>query len=237
MRLFNSAREYHERTKYSYDDVKFVYQEFSAEPQPSHIKDYPGYPVVQLPQNYNLKNKNLTESLKESQSFNQFSKLKDSAVDLQKISQLLYLINGITLVREFPRKKILLRASPSASALYPTEIYLYANKVSGLESALYYFHPHKHQLIKINGANIGKELIEACYGLDFLKAAPAHLVFTSVFSRSSWKFKNRAYRYCLMDGGYIAQNLLLAAASLDLKSNLIGDFVDENVNNLLGIDW
>jgi SagB-type dehydrogenase family enzyme len=66
--------------------------------------------------------------------------------------------------------------------------------------------------------------------------APAIFVWTAIFERSKWKYKQRAYRYVYLDAGHIAQNLALAAVSIELGSCQIGAIFDEEVNALIGVD-
>lgn len=53
---------------------------------------------------------------------------------------------------------------------------------------------------------------------------------------SKWKYKQKGYRYIYLDAGHIAQNLALAAVSLDLGSCQIAALYDDEVNMLLDID-
>jgi len=46
----------------------------------------------------------------------------------------------------------------------------------------------------------------------------------------------RAYRYIYLDAGHIAENLALAAVSLNLGSCEVGALYDNQVNAILGID-
>ncbi len=41
------------------------------------------------------------------------------------------------------------------------------------------------------------------------------LIWTAVFARSKWKYKERAYRYAYLDCGHIAENVALAAVALE----------------------
>lgn len=235
MRLFNSAREYHEKTKYVFDDVKSVYSEFSSEPQPQTINNYPGKPVTNLPRNFNQNVANLKEAEHQIRSITGFRRLREDAIDLQVLSQLLYMSNGVTRVRDFPTQRVFLRAAPSASGLYPVEIYVLANQVSGLRQGLYYFNPHQHHLVKLRNGE-PSVVRRACFDLSVIEPAPVILFLSSNFSRSSWRYKDRAYRYCLLDAGYLLGNMILAACSLELITNLVGDFVDDEINRYLGID-
>jgi SagB-type dehydrogenase family enzyme len=61
-------------------------------------------------------------------------------------------------------------------------------------------------------------------------------VWTALFARSKWKYKQRAYRYVYLDAGHIAENLALAAVALGLGTCQIGALYDEEVNRLINID-
>jgi SagB-type dehydrogenase family enzyme len=61
-------------------------------------------------------------------------------------------------------------------------------------------------------------------------------VITAVFQRTRWRYKDRAYRYVLLDAGHLGENLYLAATSLNLGSCGIGAFLDDEVNRMVGAD-
>jgi len=58
----------------------------------------------------------------------------------------------------------------------------------------------------------------------------------AVFERCKWKYGQRAYRYIYLDAGHIAENLALAAVSLNLGTCEIGALYDDQVNAIIGID-
>jgi SagB-type dehydrogenase family enzyme len=61
-------------------------------------------------------------------------------------------------------------------------------------------------------------------------------VWTAVFGRSKWKYRQRAYRYVYLDASHIAQNVALAAVALSLGSCQIAALYDDEANALLGVD-
>jgi SagB-type dehydrogenase family enzyme len=61
-------------------------------------------------------------------------------------------------------------------------------------------------------------------------------VWTALFARSKWKYKQRAFRYVYLDAGHIAENLALAAVALGLGTCQIGALYDDEVNALVDID-
>jgi SagB-type dehydrogenase family enzyme len=67
-------------------------------------------------------------------------------------------------------------------------------------------------------------------------AANAVFIWTAVFERAKWKYRQRAYRYVYLDAGHIAGNLALAATALGLGSCQIAALYDDEVNEMLHLD-
>jgi SagB-type dehydrogenase family enzyme len=65
-----------------------------------------------------------------------------------------------------------------------------------------------------------------------------HLTFflSAIFFRSAWKYRDRAYRYHLLDTGHLAENILLALKAASIPHELSYDFDDRMVNQLLGLN-
>jgi SagB-type dehydrogenase family enzyme len=61
-------------------------------------------------------------------------------------------------------------------------------------------------------------------------ATPLVFVLTSNAWREAWKYRDRAYRYCLHDIGHAWQALALAARAMACESFAIGNFVDDEIS-------
>jgi SagB-type dehydrogenase family enzyme len=236
MRLFNSAWEYHEKTKYSFDDVKSIYQEYVIDKKINSVKTYQNKKFIKFPDDFPSQPQNLLESYQISATFNQFFKMNGEKMPLEKLEQLLYLTNGVSQIKEYADKKIYFRTSPSAGALYPIEIYLIVNNVENLEKGLYYFNPIENGLYQLEKKDFTGQINKVTFHQKVFEKIPVILLFTYIYQRNFWKYKERAFRYALLDNGYILENLSLAAASLDLKANIIGDFIDIDLNMLLKLN-
>jgi SagB-type dehydrogenase family enzyme len=66
--------------------------------------------------------------------------------------------------------------------------------------------------------------------------APVVLIYSAISWRSTWKYRDRAYRYHFWDNGMILANALAVAASHALPASLVMGFVESAVNQLIGID-
>jgi SagB-type dehydrogenase family enzyme len=148
------------------------------------------------------------------------------------LSQLLYASQGTSAVRH----GLALRTAPSAGALYPIETYVIANSVDGIEAGLYHYGVEQHELELLRSGDLGLEVAYAALDQEMALRADAVLVWTAVFPRSKWKYRQRAYRYVYLDAGHIAQNVALAAVALGLGSCQVAAIYDDEANALLGVD-
>lgn len=149
------------------------------------------------------------------------------ALDSRTLSTLLFLTYSLTGKARQGEGYFYFRNVPSAGALYPAELYLTANGVAGLHDGLYHFSIAHHGLHLLR-----KGTFQGTTG-----PAPSLTFFVSaIFFRSCWKYRDRGYRYCLLDVGHLLENLILAARSLGTTLAWSGDFPDEQVNQFLGLD-
>jgi SagB-type dehydrogenase family enzyme len=128
------------------------------------------------------------------------------------------------------------RTAPSAGALYPLETYVSIQNVSGIGPGLYHYDVRGHTLEQLRAGSLNRELASAALDQDFLEEAAAVFIWTAVFGRAKWKYRQRAYRYVYLDAGHIAQNLALAAVALGLGSCQVAALYDDEVNALLRLD-
>jgi SagB-type dehydrogenase family enzyme len=154
----------------------------------------------------------------------------DEPLTLEESSRLLYAAQGITAEAGG------FRAAPSAGALYPIEVYVVANNVTDLASGIYHYVVQSHALVSIREGDFRASLTSAGVGQSHLGDAGANFVLSAVFQRTRRKYHERTDRYVLLEAGHIAQNLCLAATALGLGACPVGAFLDDAVNNVLGLD-
>lgn len=128
------------------------------------------------------------------------------------------------------------RAAPSAGALYPVETYVIVTNVDTLSDGLYHFQVADSSLALIREGDFSLQIYEAANEQDWVGASPVTLVFTARFNRVTQKYADRGYRYAYIEGGAIAENVYLQAASLGLGTVLVGSFNDDALNEFLGVD-
>ena len=151
---------------------------------------------------------------------------------LEDLSYLLWASTGITR-RE---RGYEFRTAPSAGALYPIETYVAVNDVQGVSPGIYHYSIADHSLELVRKGVLGGEMARAALDQGMCAKAPVVFIWTAVFERCRWKYGERAYRYVYLDAGHVAQNLALAAVSLELGSCQVAAAYDDEVNELLGVD-
>lgn len=157
---------------------------------------------------------------------------KKGPLTLKEVSQILWAAAGstgkwITGVR---------RAYPSAGACYPIQTYLIAGEVEEITSGLYHYEWRQHQIMLLVEGDLRRKLARAALGQWMIQEAPASLIFTAVYSRTSRWYGERGFRYVHMDMGHIGQNVYLQAEALKLGTVAIGAFMDEAVKQTLGLE-
>jgi SagB-type dehydrogenase family enzyme len=121
----------------------------------------------------------------------------------------LYHIAGLTAKKSYPGFEYYLRINPSAGALYPNELYFQARGVEGVEDGIYHYEVATHSIALV--ASISEEEGLEPY-LGYTHAMEGYLFLVSaIYYRSSWKYKNRALRYCLLDAGHLLGSIEAAA--------------------------
>ncbi|MEW5733881.1 MAG: SagB/ThcOx family dehydrogenase [Thermodesulfobacteriota bacterium] len=128
------------------------------------------------------------------------------------------------------------RTAPSAGALYPIETYIAVKNVEGLEAGLYHYFAPAHCVERLEAGDFSRAVAAAALDQRMCLSAACTFLFSAVFFRSKWKYRQRAYRYIYIDAGHMAQNLALAAVSLDLGTCAIGAIYDDEADALLDLD-
>ncbi|MHC4646006.1 MAG: SagB/ThcOx family dehydrogenase [Planctomycetota bacterium] len=220
--------KFHQQTKYN--PAKMPSHSLDWASQPELYKRYPSCEGIKLPHFWPERwQTSLQEALRARKSIRSFP---DKPLWAGHVSYLLWASTGIQRFEhghEF-------RTAPSAGALYPIETYLIANNIDTLDKGLYHYSIKPHCVEQIKKEDLRAAIAAATLGQSMCAEAAVVFVWSAVFQRCKWKYGQRAYRYVYLDAGHIAENLALAAVSLNLGSCEIGAFYDDQVNEILGID-
>jgi SagB-type dehydrogenase family enzyme len=216
------AEYFHDRTKYSPENLATAAGTMQG-PQPDPFKTYRVGTEVDL-----------KPYLTEEKAAEQAS-LEDRT--WVRLSHFLINVYGLTARLNTPSGQMFyLRSAPSAGGLYPTEVYLVSRGTHLLPAGLYNYQAHTHSLWRFWDDHVWQSLQEACFWHPVLEDTQMAVVLTSVFYRSAWRYKDRAYRRICLDAGHVLGNLELAGALVDYRPHLIGGFMDQALNQLLYLD-
>lgn len=226
---------YHERTKHSYWSVRQGGHTLDWANQPNPFRYYMDAPVIPLPKYPTLPDI-LTFTALEQVQHDQKPHTAPP-ISPEVIGQILYYSMAISAWKQVrgTEFRYSLRVNPSSGNLHPTETYLAVERASGLADGLYHYRVQEHALEqRRQGAAMGA--IASTVQIPWLAHCPLVILLTSVFWRESWKYRDRAYRYCLLDLGHAALSILCAAKAMGISGTCLGHFPDIPLAELLGID-
>ncbi len=162
----------------------------------------------------------LAEALQRRRSVREFS---GKPLSLEQVSQLCWAAQGVT---DEPQGY---RTAPSAGALFPVHVYVVDPK------GVYRYEPAGHVLRPALTGDVRGKLRAATLDQPCVGEAPLCLVLTIDVARTATKYGRRAERYCLLEAGHIAQNVLLQATALGLAGVPVGAFEDRRVASVLAL--
>jgi SagB-type dehydrogenase family enzyme len=151
---------------------------------------------------------------------------------IEELSRLLFLTSGITTGLHGNAR----RAAPSSGALYPIEIYPVVHRVEGVEPGVYHYAYREHALEQVRAGDFRGHVVEQGIAQEFLGECGVVLFLTNILQRMRPKYQDRSYRYGLLEAGHLGENAYLAATSMGLGACGIGAFMDDAINDMLGVD-
>lgn len=212
-----------------YDPGRMPEHALNWQAKPELYKEYAEAVKIELPSFEPAQAMSLDQTLKWRKSVRDF---QGKPISKGQLAYLLWATTGIQRVEDGYE----FRTVPSAGALYPIETYLVVNNAKGIEAGIYHYSIRSHQLEQLRSGDFRRQVTAAALGQQMCATASVVFVWSAVFERCKWKYGQRAYRYIYLDAGHIAENLALAAASLNRGSCEIGALYDDQVNAIIGVD-
>ncbi len=156
-----------------------------------------------------------------------------AAVDAASIGRLFQDSLALSAWKEHRGNRWALRVNPSSGNLHPTEAYLLTGALPGLSETptLNHYAPDTHALER--RSEIPPALWQAITA--GLPDGALLVGLASIPWRESWKYGERAYRYCMQDLGHALGAIGFAAAALGWRTALL-PLPDAELAVLLGID-
>ncbi|TDJ68497.1 MAG: SagB/ThcOx family dehydrogenase [Planctomycetota bacterium] len=156
-----------------------------------------------------------------------------ATLDRRSMSQLLFDSLALSAWKEAGDARWALRVNPSSGNLHPTEGYFLTPAVPGLceRPTVFHYAPREH------GLEVRAEMPQSLWDrlADGQPPGSFFAGFTSIHWRESWKYGERAFRYCQHDTGHALAALSIAAAGLGWKVELIDELGTLELAELLGV--
>lgn len=134
------------------------------------------------------------------------------------------------------------RNYPSGGSLYPVDLYIYINNVSGIKKGFYIFDCYRNSIHKIADevSDIEYEYMfpMSKYKMDSDNSEIVHSAFSifliSNFCYSFKKYGRLSYKLSLLEAGHMAQNAQLVATAMGKKSlplcGYFSDVIEKHLN-------
>lgn len=213
----NAITTYHQRTKHS---LQHGYargpETLDWDDQPDPFRYFEGCPLVNLPK----------PGAKRDITWTQLHSTPVEPVELNlaNLGLLLELSFGLSAWKHYGPDRWAVRNNPSSGNLHPTEAYLINNVADLLPAGVYHYVSHDHMLEQrclFETKSVSNQLL---------------IGLSSIHWREAWKYGERAYRYCQLDTGHALAALNYAAATLGWRVELINNFSDDDIAQLLGLN-
>ncbi len=217
---------YHDRTKHQPGRYARSLGTLDWESQPDPFRWYDGAPKLPL---------DLVAPAAEGPRFEEpfvEGTLPAAPLDRAFISRLFQDALGLSAWKQAGDARWALRVNPSSGNLHPTEGWLVTGPVPGLTATggVFHYHPYLHSL-ELRGT-----LAEGAWPRLNLPEGAVLVGLTSIVWRESWKYGERAYRYCQHDVGHALAAVALSAAALGWRCRLLHSPTDGDIAVLLGVD-
>ena len=219
-----SAAEYHRIT--SYNRFRMTPHHLDWDNQPRLDKAYPPLDKRPLDRHPAIPTVNYLELVQRAGSG---GNSPARPLDPDVITSLFYLTQVITARSMHGNQPFYYRSVASAGALYPFELYLVVHRVYGMAPGVYHYDLFNFSFNVLRNAPV-PVVPPSGFGIA------ATIYIGGIFFRSAWKYRDRAYRYVLLDAGHLIENLRLALSALGLAFSMELDFDDDATGVLLGLD-
>ncbi|MGZ4979390.1 MAG: nitroreductase family protein, partial [Methylobacter sp.] len=208
---------YHNRTKHRMERYAKGPESIDWEDQPDQFRRFSGCEIVTLPKP-GAELEPLFADLDNPET------IPVKPLNMANAGLLLELAFGLSAWKQYGPSRWALRCNPSSGNLHPTEAYLISTSDSFIKSGVYHYVSHDHSLEK------------RCRFSDNLPDSGILIGLSSIHWREAWKYGERAYRYCQHDLGHALGALRYAAATLGWSVELLAEWSDDDIAQLLGLD-
>jgi SagB-type dehydrogenase family enzyme len=216
---------YHQETKHHYEQYARSPGYMDWQNQPNPFRFYENTRIINLP---------LLEEdpPAEYEDLYRRANNQQQAFSLATIGGFLELSLGLSAWKAVGQSRWSLRMNPSSGNLHPTEAHLALPGLPEIQDGIYHYNAFGHTLEQ--RATISDDIrrqLASHFG------CPGFLIgLSSIFWRESWKYGERAYRYCNHDAGHALAGISISANLFGWKATYLSGLSDDDLDIILGFD-
>lgn len=226
------SRDFHEFTKHSEVSIQTSGHRLDFGNKPRPFKFYTKLPPIPLPTVFPKPEDGTLTAISRIGPVGQLP----NEINIRVMAEILFFTAGVTRSLQYDTDTIFMRAASATGALYPIELYLVCEDISGLKAGVYHFNPGDFSLTLLREGDYRLHLSDASGDDTSIQTAPAVIIFSSIAWRNAWKYRDRSYRHWFWDSGVMAANLLATVNSIGLRINFNVGFFDDVVNRLVCVE-
>jgi len=217
--------KYHEATKHHFERYARSLGHMDWSNQPNPFRTYKDTPLLKLP---------LLKTDPPASHTGLYERQENALqpFEIETIAGFLELSLGLSAWKAAGSSRWSLRINPSSGNLHPTEAHLILPALDEEPGGIHHYNALVHALER--RADLPAELWQSLvshFGSDgFL------IAMTSIFWRESWKYGERAFRYCNHDAGHALACLSFAANLFGWQCVFLNELSDEELEAILGFD-
>jgi SagB-type dehydrogenase family enzyme len=225
--------QYHDGTKHHFNRFasSLGYLDWASQPRP--FRSFDGAPVLSLYPAPNVPAPSIQLSRVTYDQLFGDSPIPPAPITAATIGHFLRYSLGLSAWKVFKGSRWSLRVNPSSGNLHPTEAYVVAGPlvVDPFDNAsgVWHYAPDRHVIERRSAFD--------CEAWDLAGDDIAFIVvLTSIHWRESWKYGERAFRYCQHDLGHAIAALGLSASLFGWRVTMLPEWSQSAVGTLIGID-
>ncbi|MGD8285200.1 MAG: SagB/ThcOx family dehydrogenase [Desulfobacterales bacterium] len=155
-----------------------------------------------------------------------------SAFSAENIAGFLELSLGLSAWKAAGTSRWSLRMNPSSGNLHPTEAHVVLPQTDTVEAGVYHYNALRHALEKRSSitGDLWKQIN------SYLGSSGFMIGLSSIFWRESWKYGERAFRYCNHDVGHALAGISFSANLFGWKVSYLNGLSDDAIEIILGFD-
>ena len=227
------AREYHDRTNHTLQELRESSFRLDESNKPRPCKLYEDLPRVEPSGDPDPPDEPVLSAIATADPTPPVD--CDPAGD-PDVHTLCHYATGVTKELDVRGQPTPFRAAACTGKLYHVDLYLATGECGPDGPGVYHFDPHAGAFDVLRTGDYRGVLATATGGYPAVEDAPVTVVATSEWWRNAWKYRERTYRHAFWDSGTILANLLAVAHGAGHRAEVVAGFADESVVELLGLD-